>query len=80
MSSWLPTALATWNRTNIASFNIEIVPLTIPFGNGEIHPTAWTELRRLLPTTLDEHWDWPQTACPSPGAVGEALPRKRRWC
>jgi DegV family protein with EDD domain len=59
-------------QDDIAPFNIEIVPLTIRFGNEEftdrLDLSTEDFYRRMSNST-----DLPQTACPSPGAFEQAF-------
>ena len=59
-------------RTETDAFQIEVVPLTIRFGNDE-----FTDRRDLsvedFYVRMSTSEDLPQTACPSPGAFGQAF-------
>jgi len=57
---------------DIGPFNVEIVPLTIRFGNGEFtdrHDLSVEEFYKRMAETED----LPQTACPPPGEFEEAF-------
>ena len=71
-------------QDDIAPFNIEIVPLTIRFGNEEftdrLDLSTEDFYRRMSNST-----DLPQTACPSPGALNRHFAMQaalvlRQWC